>query len=655
MRKSLNLFICGLLLMAFAIMPITTVTTAEAATYTKASDLETELKAMAEAGIVLGSANGDLRPKDNVTRGEFAVFIARALKLPAGPSNVFTDVSGALASGINSAYAAKLVSGYSKTTFAPDKNITRQEASAIIARALTNFKNVTSKQPPTAFSDAAKISPLFKEAVNLNAEYGIIKGVSNGDGTYRFLPGDLATREAAAAFISRMLKVPNGVPIEVDPSKYTISTIDNGLIKPTSQAFTSFETAKAEVKTSNQVILNNNKVVYMTNGIVRPNKTITLYISSDFSRSDQNFSYAGNQEMKYLDATAEFVKVQVADTIAYAKASELTLVPLQLIKGRNYYTVNDAGELIHYIYSPANIKYEPPYTVGKAPSFLQKGVKYYSWNGIDFTTTTGVKVGSAAYQYFNYLAARSTTSYNAAELNNYITQKLVEVEALYKNNPSGYPQFKDATKRSKIIGLGTAVKEAESKHGINALIILSIAMHESWFGMSPTALEKNNLFGLNAIDGTNDALSFANVGESIDELANGYWNKNYIEPGSPYFHGAILGNKSTGFNVKYAADPYWGQKIAGHMYKVDKALGGKDFGKYRIAVTKVTSVNVRESAGINPGTIKYQYADIGVPITIKKSINHTDGYEWNEVVSDSKALPTGYIRADGLTELLIVK
>jgi beta-N-acetylglucosaminidase len=648
MRKSLNLLICALLLVAFVLLPNFS-STAKAAT----SELELELQAMAQLGVVKGDGNGNLRPKDNVRRGEFAMFITRALNLPKGPENVFTDVpsSAALAAGINSAYAAKLVFGKTKTTFEPDENITRQEAAAIIARALINYKGITSKQPPAVFSDDAQISKGLKSQVYLNAEYQIIKGIANSNGTYRFLPQEKATREAAAAFIARMLRVSEGP----GQSLYTINTIENSTYKPTNLTFESLESAKAAITANNQVILHQNKVVYMTNGFAYPNKAITLYLSSDFSRNDHNFSYAPNQEMKFLDTTSEYVKVQVANTIAYAKPSEVTLVPLPLLKDRNYYTVNDAGEVLHYIYNPTKLKHEAPYVVGKAPSFMQKGVNYYSWNGSDFTTTTGATVGTTVYQYFNVLAARSKTSYTAEELNSFINKRLAELEA------SGDSYFKDATKKSKIIGFGDKVKAAEAKYGINGLMILSMAIHESKFGMDPiNALVKNNLFGLNALDGTNDAKSFATVDEGIDELVNQYLNKNYIEPGSAYFHGAVLGNKSTGFNVKYASDPYWGQKIAGHMYKVDKALGSKDFNNYRIFETNQASVKVRSTPGTFAGatTVIITYKNSGVPVTVKGSTNHQENgqtWEWFEIIPDTIADTTGYSRSDVITELTIVK
>ena len=50
------------------------------------------------------------------------------------------------------------------------------------------------------------------------------------------------------------------------------------------------------------------------------------------------------------------------------------------------------------------------------------------------------------------------------------------------------------------------------------------------------------------------------------------------------YFGAHVGNKASGMNVKYASDPYWGEKIAGWYYRMDKALGGKDYNYYQLAI-----------------------------------------------------------------------
>ena len=47
--------------------------------------------------------------------------------------------------------------------------------------------------------------------------------------------------------------------------------------------------------------------------------------------------------------------------------------------------------------------------------------------------------------------------------------------------------------------------------------------------------------------------------------------ENYIDYGRDH-----LGNKATGMNVRYASDPYWGEKIASIMMTINSKLGGKD-------------------------------------------------------------------------------
>ncbi|MFD2446719.1 S-layer homology domain-containing protein [Bacillus sp. CGMCC 1.16607] len=637
MRKKINLFLTLLLLLAFA-------PTAYAKDDITGIKLEPEMRAMIERGVMQGVSPGHYDPNNTVTRGQFATFLTRALNLPPGPA-VFTDVAAtsSLAAGINSANAAGIVTGRTKTTFAPNEVVTREQAADMIDRAM-EYKGMERTDADLNFTDAADIDPNFKAAIARNAKDNIIQGLPDG----RFLPKKTVSRAEAAAFMERMLKI-----MEANDTAYKIGTIEDGKLVKVEAPYDSFNTAKAAISNNNQVIMKQGKFVYMKEGLVRSNASaITLYAAENFSKSDKNLSLDGNQEMKYLDATDQYVKVQIANTTAYAKPNEVTLVPIQLVDGRNYYK-NEAGELNHYVYKPASKNYDV-YPIGKAPSFLTQGEVYHSLDGVEFFNKAGKSVGKA-YQYFNYLSARSTTTYSADDLNKYINQRLIEVENKYKENPTANARYKDATKRSKIYGLGTSVKEAETQYGINALLILSIAMHESDYGMSQNAQQKNNLFGLSAVDyNPGQAQTFTTVEKSIEALATNFLNKNYIEPQSGYYYGAILGNKSAGFNVKYASDPFWGQKIAGHMYRVDKFLGGKEIGKYRIFETKVESVNVRVNVGTN-STLQFEYNNAGSPVTIKATVKHSDGYDWYEVVSDVKKFEKAYIRSDVLTELTVAK
>lgn len=66
------------------------------------------------------------------------------------------------------------------------------------------------------------------------------------------------------------------------------------------------------------------------------------------------------------------------------------------------------------------------------------------------------------------------------------------------------------------------------------------------------------------------AKTFDDVDKGI--LGATKWIKeNYIDRGRTF-----LGNKASGMNVEYASDPYWGEKIASVMMKINEKLGGKD-------------------------------------------------------------------------------
>jgi uncharacterized protein YgiM (DUF1202 family) len=66
-------------------------------------------------------------------------------------------------------------------------------------------------------------------------------------------------------------------------------------------------------------------------------------------------------------------------------------------------------------------------------------------------------------------------------------------------------------------GLGKIIMEMEAKYGINAYFTIAVMKLESGNGKSSIAKNKNNLFGLNAIDGnaSKKAFSFKSKGDSI--------------------------------------------------------------------------------------------------------------------------------------------
>ena len=429
---------------------------------------------------------------------------------------------------------------------------------------------------------------------------------------------------------------------------YVVVTIQkDGTSVPVAN-FNTFNEANASLQ-DHQGIMLNDKYVKIPTGFVATNtKAVTLiYKEEDFKNE-----YTGvttDTELVYVDATENYVKVKAFGQDMYVKQEDVTLIPTAAAKGQSYYLADEEG-LWHHIYHHHRNKKDGAYLIGKKPDFLKKGVKYFSTDGVTFTDESGKIVGKGL-AYFQYLSPRVPTSYSASQLDAYITSQLTEKEG------SGLAKYANASTKSTIIGLGTTLKTIEKDHRINALFILSLAIHESDFGMSCHAQNYNNLFGLNVTD-TNDTCS-----TNVDTTSSKYYpsieanikalvkklNTNFLNPLSMQdyrYNGLALGNKLIGMNVRYASDPYWGAKIAGHLYRIDQALGSKDYKKYAIGFTTQKYVSVRTGPVIKNGdntNRAYQYLPVSaikqlerMPITLSNTPSETTG--WYRIISE---LPNG--------------
>ena len=143
----------------------------------------------------------------------------------------------------------------------------------------------------------------------------------------------------------------------------------------------------------------------------------------------------------------------------------------------------------------------------------------------------------------------------------------------------------------------------QNTYGVNALLMASVAAVESGWGTSGIAKSKNNLFGLNAVDSSpgESANYYSSVTQCIKEFAEIYMSKRYLRAGYTYYNGGFLGNKASGINVRYASDPYWGEKIAAVAWSLDATNGGGDQCRYTIGIKDTyaydhTNLNVRQEA-----------------------------------------------------------
>ena len=266
-------------------------------------------------------------------------------------------------------------------------------------------------------------------------------------------------------------------------------------------------------------------------------KPITAYI---YSESGDILSYVNQGSIVTYDSSktkGNRLAVSISGLSGYMNQSDLTLVE----EGSEFiphYTTD--GRFLYHELSPYTSIRVAPHT-----SAMKIGKKYYSKDGEHFD-------GFTIKNRFLFKNLTEPTNYSADELNRVYSMMNI--------------------RNSRLAGKGAIFKEAEKRYGVNALYLMAHSALESAWGRSQIANDKNNFFGIAAYDTSpyDSAKKFDDVDKGI--LGAAKWiRENYIDRGRDH-----LGNKATGMNVRYASDPYWGEKIASIMMNINSRLGGKD-------------------------------------------------------------------------------
>ena len=260
-----------------------------------------------------------------------------------------------------------------------------------------------------------------------------------------------------------------------------------------------------------------------------------------YDADGEKLSYISQGSVVWLDRDRKSDDKRLAITVSglsgYMKTEDLQA--LDASKDFIPYYESDGHRFYHYVAQNASIP------VASHLSDMEVGKKYYSADGLHFD----------GFNLENPFLFKDLT-----EATNYSAEDLDKVFSLLNIN------------NSLLENKGATFKEAEEHYHINALYLLAHSALESDWGRSKIAKDKNNFFGITAYDTTPylSAKTFDDVDKGI--LGATKWIKeNYIDRGRTF-----LGNKASGMNVEYASDPYWGEKIASVMMKINEKLGGKD-------------------------------------------------------------------------------
>ena len=158
---------------------------------------------LADSGITRGCSDTSYCPKDNVTRGQMAAFLVRALGYTDdGGGDLFVDDDGTTFElDIDKLAAAGVTKGCNPPVndrFCPNDAVTREQMAAFLVRAL----GLTDNGGGNNFVDDD--NSVFQDDIAKLAAAGITTGC-NPPVNDRFCPTQRVTREQMAAFLNRAL------------------------------------------------------------------------------------------------------------------------------------------------------------------------------------------------------------------------------------------------------------------------------------------------------------------------------------------------------------------------------------------------------------------------------------------------------------------
>lgn len=366
------------------------------------------------------------------------------------------------------------------------------------------------------------------------------------------------------------------------------------------------------------IISKDGQVVYATNSMGRvwkhinhePDTTINnvsyLYSSPEkVGKLYAEYTYINHgyiDDVPIIEDMGNVAKVQVSGYSGWINKDDtkddydLVVVPINQVKDPSCYLVKN-GYLYHYITRnmTSSTVTGNSLRIGPAPSYLKEGKDYYSYDGVYFYEGNTIEEGlnklitdlknnvknnsinkdNPYYNYYKYLPFRTRTNYTSTELNKFINE----------NTPAN----------SKLRGIGETLIECQNTYGVNALLTLGVAINESsgqdGWGTSYYAQYYNNLFGIGAIDFAPDgANKFESPSDSVREFTKNYISAGYTNPDDYRYYGGYLGGKALGANVKYASDPFWGEKAAQHVFSIELGMANgdltnlKDYNGYQLAM-----------------------------------------------------------------------
>ncbi|MFB4330821.1 S-layer homology domain-containing protein [Paenibacillus sp. CR_12] len=169
-----------------------------------------DVSLLASKKLIEGLSDTRFGPNEPITRAQFTAMLVRALGLKdQGADTGFQDVKANdwFASAVATAVESGLIEGFSNGTFRPDEEITREQMSVLLLRALKlagkDLETGDSGSILEGFKDRDRIASWSEEAVSAIVHSGLMEGRSSD----KFVPKAHSTRAEGAVVLTRMLQM----------------------------------------------------------------------------------------------------------------------------------------------------------------------------------------------------------------------------------------------------------------------------------------------------------------------------------------------------------------------------------------------------------------------------------------------------------------
>lgn len=334
----------------------------------------------------------------------------------------------------------------------------------------------------------------------------------------------------------------------------------------------------------------------------------------------------------YLGTYNGKIRAKISGIVADFDPADVNVVNYSDDADVSYYLQKD-GYLYHYYYYGSSHALAAT-RVGYALDYLTNNQKYYSYDGhyfynqypmmiADYQNNTyhaAVNADNPYYNYYQYLSHRSKSSLSGADFNQ------VAIDAM------GQTSYET----SKFYGIGPDFVNYQNEYYVNAMLMFGVAANESNWGRSSIARDKNNLFGHGANDSNPyyGANGYDTPGHSVQDHAWHFVSRTYLDYKDWRHYGPHLGDKEAGMNVKYASDPYWGEKAASRSYYMDTKPTDYQSVKVGIADGVLTNFPLYNQPSKNATVVfKVNYIS-NLPVVILDTLQ-AEGQTWYKVQSDT--------------------